>query len=67
VNFGGLAHRDLVEYTNLPKTIATVVSSGKATLRELDEYYGTTKMWWFLEIIAVDNHNQSVLNRAKET
>ncbi|WP_404612874.1 hypothetical protein [Rhodanobacter hydrolyticus] len=47
----------------MPKTIATVVSSRLASLHELDTVYGTTDMWGFLEIIAVDNHNQSVMNR----
>jgi hypothetical protein len=56
----------LVEYTNVPKTIATVVSSRLATLRELDTVYGTTDMWCLLEVIAVDNHNDSVMNRSNK-
>jgi hypothetical protein len=43
-----------------------VVSSGKATLKDLDTHYGTTDLWWFLEVIAVDNHNANVINRPAE-
>jgi len=47
----------------VPKTIATVVSSKLATLHELDTVYGTTDMWQLLEIISVDHHNDSVMNK----
>lgn len=40
--------------------VATVISAGMATLRELDEYYGTQDMYDLLEIIAVDAHNRRV-------
>jgi hypothetical protein len=55
-----------VEYLNVPRTIATVVSSGKATLHELDSVYSLEDMWMLLEVITVDSHNQRVLNSSKD-
>jgi hypothetical protein len=53
----------LADYVNIPKTIATVVSSKLATLYELDTVYGTEDLWRLLEIITVDNYNRMVVNR----
>ncbi|MES3389891.1 transcription elongation factor GreA [Enterobacter hormaechei] len=55
----------LVEYTNVPSTIATVISAGKATLHELDTVYGLEDLWMLIEIIQVDRHNEAVLNKAE--
>lgn len=55
-----------MSYKNIPKTIATVVSSGKATLNELDTVYGLEDMWDLLEIISIDNYNQSILTKPKD-
>jgi hypothetical protein len=49
----------------VPGTIGTVVSKGLATLHELDTVYGTQDMYDMLEIIAVDTHNQNIINKAK--
>ncbi|MDE9483255.1 transcription elongation factor GreA [Xenorhabdus bovienii] len=54
----------MVEYTNVPRTIATVLSSGKASLAELDAVYGLEDMWTMLEIIQVDNHNARVMQES---
>jgi hypothetical protein len=51
--------RGLVEYTNLPRTIGTIVSSRLATLHELQTVYGLVDLWDMLEINAVDTHNQN--------
>lgn len=56
----------LTDYVNVPKTIATVVSSKLATLYELDSVYGVEDMWRLLEIITVDNYNKMVINKAQE-
>ncbi|WP_338561897.1 transglycosylase [Erwinia sp. E_sp_B04_7] len=56
----------LVNYENVPTTIATIVSSKLATLYELDTVYGTEDLWRLLEINTVDNYNQMVINRAQE-
>ncbi|WP_240530676.1 transglycosylase [Enterobacter cloacae] len=48
----------LAEYTNVPKTIATVMSSGKCSLTELSTTLGVQDLWWWLEIITIDNYNQ---------
>lgn len=53
----------LADYVNIPKAIATVVSSKLATLYELDTVYGTEDLWRLLEIITVDNYNRMVVNR----
>ncbi|WAH52619.1 transglycosylase [Pseudescherichia vulneris] len=56
----------LAEYANVPKTIATVLSSGKCSLTELSTTLGVEDLWWWLEIITVDNYNQMVINKAQE-
>jgi hypothetical protein len=56
----------LVQYENIPSTIATVVSSKLATLIELDTVYGTEDLWRLLEINTVENYNQMVINRSQE-
>ncbi|TBM10117.1 transglycosylase [Hafnia alvei] len=57
----------LVNYENVPSTIATIVSSKLATLYELDTVYGTEDLWRLLEINTVDNYNQMIINRAQES
>jgi len=49
-----------VEYTNISRTLATVISAGRADLHQLDTVYGLEDMWNLLEIIQVDNHNARV-------
>ncbi|MCU5775126.1 transglycosylase [Erwiniaceae bacterium BAC15a-03b] len=56
----------LADYVNMPKTIATVLSSGKCSLTELSTTLGVEDLWWWLEIITVDNYNQMVINKARE-
>ncbi|KMV67807.1 transglycosylase [Erwinia sp. V90_4] len=57
----------MVNYENIPRTIATIVSSKLATLHELDTVYGVEDLWRLLEVNTVDNYNQMVINRAQES
>lgn len=45
----------------MPRTIATVISSGKASKAELDSVLGVQDLWDLLEIIQVDAHNERVM------
>ncbi len=56
-----------MNYENIPRTIATIVSSKLATLHELDTVYGVEDLWRLLEVNTVDNYNQMVINRAQES
>lgn len=58
--------RGLVDYLNVPATIATVISAKLATLHELDTVYGLEDLWWMIEINAVDTHNQNLINKPRE-
>ncbi|AKH22921.1 transcription elongation factor GreA [Escherichia coli O28ac] len=51
----------MVDYVNVPRTIATVISSGKASKAELDSVLGVQDLWDLLEIIHVDAHNEQVI------
>ena len=53
--------RGLIEYANVPPTLATVISARLATLHELDTVYGLRDLWDMLEINTVDNHNQAAM------
>lgn len=46
----------------MPPSIGTVVSAGKATLHELDTVYSVEDVYDMLEVLAVDAHNQRVMN-----
>lgn len=46
--------------------IGTLVSRGVASLHELDTVYGTQDMHDMIEVVAVDNANQRILNKPKE-
>lgn len=56
----------MVEYLNMPRTVATCVSSRLATLHELDTVYGLEDMWGLLEVNTVDTHNANVAQKAQE-
>lgn len=43
--------------------IATIVSSGKATLHELDTVYGAEDLYDLLEVILIDAHNQRLMHK----
>ena len=56
----------MIEYLNVSRAVGAVVSSGMATLRDLDEVYGLDDLYDMLEIISVDAHNNRVLSRSKD-
>lgn len=51
---------------NIPRSIGVVVSHRHATLHELQTVYGAEDLYNFLEIIAVDGHNERVMSERKE-
>lgn len=53
----GQPGRRRLSYLNVPRSIATVVSSRLATLAELDSVLGVQDLYDLIEIIAVDAHN----------
>lgn len=58
---GGLA-----EYLNVPPSIGTAISSGKATLAELSTVLSLEDLWDLLEVNAVDAHNQRIIDARNE-
>ncbi|WP_347558577.1 transcription elongation factor GreA [Robbsia sp. KACC 23696] len=57
--------RDYADYVNVPRTIGTVISSGKATLAELETVLGMEDVYDLLEIIAIDAYNKQIASRAE--
>ena len=53
----------LADYANVPRLIGAVVSTGKATLHELDTVYSIEDCFDLLEISAIDSHNRRILNK----
>ena len=49
----------------MPAVIGTIVSARLATLRQLQTVYGVEDAYTLLEIIAVDSHNQRIINKAQ--
>ncbi|AML34679.1 hypothetical protein EGH67_15545 [Klebsiella aerogenes] len=49
-----------MQYENVPRTIAAVISGKMAKLHELDTVYGVQDMWWLIEIMTVDNTNRVI-------
>jgi hypothetical protein len=47
----------------VPRVIAIIVSAGKATLKELQEFYSLRDAYDLLEIIAVDAANNYKLTK----
>lgn len=62
----GDAPAGLIGYPNVPGAIGSVISSGNATLVELQTVLGTEDVYDLLEIISVDAHNRRVLNPPQE-
>jgi len=51
----------MIAYTNTPGIIATLISSGKATLAELQTVYGPLDAYRMLEVHLIDQHNARVI------
>ena len=52
---------ELIEYSNVTRAIATVVSAGKATYRDLGEALSIEDVYDLVEIIAIDAYNQHLI------
>ncbi len=47
---------------NVPRSIATVVGAGKATLQECQTAYSLGDVYLMIEMISVETHNQRVVD-----
>ncbi len=56
-----------MHYANVPRVIGTLVSSGKATLHELQTVYGVADAYDMLEVVTVDLHNERVLRGRRDS
>lgn len=45
----------------MPRTIGTVISIGKASLRELETFYSVEDCYDLIEIATVDAHNSRLI------
>ena len=61
----GLSELDFARCANVPATIAAAITSGKATLIELDTHYGVKDLYDLLEIAAVESHNRRLISEAR--
>lgn len=50
-----------MQYENVPRVIGTLVSSGLATLHELQTVYNIEDAYNMLEVISVDHHNERTI------
>lgn len=50
---------------NVPRAVAVVVSARMATMAELNSALGAEDLYDMLEILAVDAHNDRVVNAPK--
>lgn len=63
----GLAGRSgLINYANVSPLLGMVVSSGLATMRELQFVYGLEDCYTLAEIVLVDAHNRIAAGRRNE-
>jgi hypothetical protein len=53
-----------MDYLNVPPSIGFVVTSGLATLAELQTIYGLEDLWDLIEIHAVNSHNAAKVRNA---
>jgi hypothetical protein len=54
----------LLDYENVPPIIGMVISSGKATLRECQEYYSLEDIYGIAEVLWIDAHNRRILMKS---
>ncbi len=52
----------MINYVNVPQSIGRVLSSGMASLCELDTVLGCSDLYMMMEVIAVDDYNQALMN-----
>lgn len=56
----------VVEYPNVTKRIGALLSHDKSLIGPLTTTLGLSDMYDLLEVIAVDNHNDHVVRKARE-
>ncbi|RUV20021.1 transcription elongation factor GreA [Mesorhizobium sp. M7A.F.Ca.MR.228.00.0.0] len=56
----------LAEYGNVSRAIGQVLSKGKTSLRELDEWLSIEDVHDLLEVAMVDAHNMMLLRKRDE-
>ena len=54
----------LARYPNLPQHLGVIISSGKATLAELQSVYSLADAYHLLDVIRVDAHNKALIEAA---
>ena len=47
--------------------MSIVITAGKATLRELEEYYSPQDLYNLVEVVTVEAYNTHLLNKPKST
>lgn len=50
----------------MPSMLAALISAKLATLHELQTVYGLEDAYNLLEILIVDRHNESIINRTED-
>ena len=55
-----------IEYPNVPGELGYVVSSGKASIAELDSVLSLEDLWDLIEILTVDAHNLRIIREAEK-
>ena len=53
----------LIEYENVPPTVATAFSSGRASMTELTTTLGLEDLYDILEVLAVDARNARTVEK----
>ncbi len=51
---------ETIPYSNVPRSLAMVISHRMATMHELDTVYGVEDLYDMLEILVVDSYNKSL-------
>ena len=55
-----------MQYVNVPGIIGAAISSGKATLAELQDIYSVEDVYDMLEIVSIDAHNSKMSHEARK-
>jgi hypothetical protein len=55
-----------IGYPNVSAAIGAAVSSGKATLRELQEFYSVEDLYDLIEVLSVDGYNRRLAAKVKD-
>ncbi|PND34529.1 transcription elongation factor GreA [Achromobacter pulmonis] len=55
-----------MQYANVPRNIAAVISRYPSLLHDLQTVYGAEDLYNLLEVFAVDAHNQQAIAKREE-